>query len=416
MKELSAAIMAGGRGERLDVLACGRTKATLPFAGNTRLIDFVLDNCIQSNVQRIAILLQHEAASVSNYLSCRFSGAPEGRSGEIRLCRGIPGTSGEYLGTAHAVYMNLPYLLEEDPEAVLVLASDHVYSMDYRKMLDFHREQEAAVTVGLVEVPPAQASRFGIVDLDRQGRIRSFEEKPQQPRSSLASMSVYIFSPWVLAQQLARDAQDPSSVHDFGRSILPGLVERQRVCGYLFQGYWRDVGTIQAYWQAHMELLRGEGASRQGAGAPSQGLGERGSSLAYPGCLVEGMVENSVLFPGVRVAKGALVHNSVLLSGAVVEADCIVTNSVVDEGARIGAQCYIGFPQEKASSARASGAEGRGITVLGRDSFVPRGTAVGCGCIIEPHVAPGDLASAAVPPGTRVIARQREPQLVEAAS
>ncbi|MBI2919025.1 MAG: NTP transferase domain-containing protein [Chloroflexi bacterium] len=411
MEAVSAAIMAGGRGERLGVLGHGRAKPILPFAGNNRLIDFVLTNCIRSGVPNIAILVQHEAASIASYVNQGFRRA-RGWSGDVRLCRGAPGGPREYLGTAHAVYMNLPTLLERDPEAVLVLASDHVYSMDYREMVAYHRERRADVTVGVVQVPPADASRFGIVTTDRQGCVLRFVEKPGTPQGNLASMSVYVFSPSVLAEQLALDVWDPASEHDFGRSILPRMVQTHRVYAFPFQGYWRDVGTVQAYWQAHMDMLQGQLDLPEGLGRPVPWGAPSQRSLVFPGCVVEGRIENSVLFPGVLVAQGALVRDSVVLSDATIEAGSVVARTIVDEGALIGPSSYIGY----GLSAEHPSPEDEELTVIGRNAVVPQGAAIGQGCLVHPGVSPDDFVTLVVPRGGEVAARHLQELASQAAS
>ncbi len=410
MAAVSAAVMAGGRGERLGVLGQGRAKSVLPFAGDNRLIDFVLSNCIQSGVSNIAILVQHEAASIASYLNQGFRRV-HSWSGELRLCRGAPGGPREYLGTAHAVYMNLPTLLERDPEAVLVLASDHVYTMDYRQMIAYHRDHQADVTVGVVEVLASEASRFGMVTTNQEGRVLRFVEKPRTPLGNLASMSVYVFNPNILAERLAYDVWDPASDHDFGRSILPRMVQTHRVYAFPFQGYWRDVGTIHAYWQAHMDMLQGLLQLPKGSAGPVPFGTATQRSLVYPGCVVEGMVQSSVLFPGVRVDRDALVRDSVVLSGARIEAGSVVARAIVDEGACIGPSCYIGYGLSTESPTT-----GEEITVIGRQAVIPQGATIGQGSVVHPEVSPDDFASLVVRRGGEIAARHERELAAQAAS
>jgi glucose-1-phosphate adenylyltransferase len=251
LNNTAAVILAGGRGKRMDILCHVRPKPALPFAGRFRVIDFSLSNCIYSQISDIAVLADYRRSKMADYIHrWRLMNA---NSTNLRV---LEPKAGSYSGTADAVYQNLEYFNELKVETVLVLAGDHVYKLDYRKMLDFHQEVNADVTVGVVPVPIEQTHRFGTVTLDAGGRITDFIEKSPASRSNLASMGIYVFSGRVLAERLIEDAGDPTSRHDFGYSLLPDMVKRDRVFAYRFGGYWQDIGTIEDYYEANIELTR----------------------------------------------------------------------------------------------------------------------------------------------------------------
>jgi glucose-1-phosphate adenylyltransferase len=397
MERVLAMVLAGGRGTRMDILCHERPKPALPFAGGLRVIDFSLSNCVHSQIRRIAVLIDYQRSSMANYLrQWHLTNGPEDLSV-------LEPKAGSYLGTADAVYQNLNYLQRYNPEAVLVLAGDHVYKMDYRPMLAFHRQVNADVTIGVIPVPISQAHRFGIITTDSESRIIEFVEKPRNPQCNLASMGIYVFNPKVLAKRLSEDAAQPDSVHDFGHSIAPRMVKRDRVFAYRFNGYWQDIGTIDAYYEANIELTRElpsftlNGAwptlTYRDIGLPRARIFEHGNiqnSLISPGCVIKGHIENSVLSPGVWVEEQAVVRDSVLLTNTFVGYHSIVENCILDEGVNIGKFCYIGV------GAAPTVTRGE-ITVLGNDVAVPAYTAIRRNCRILPHVKSAEFTGSRIP-------------------
>lgn len=305
MTGVLAMILAGGRGGRMDILCQGRAKPSLPFAGSFRVIDFALTNCVRSGIKDIAVLTDYQRSGMGNYLNAWWLA-----NGDKRNLHILDPEIGSYKGTADAIHQNIGHLQKIGAHSTLVLAADHVYKMDYGKMLAFHQKVDADVTVGVVSVPIDQAHRFGIVKTSPEGRVIEFVEKPKTPKSNLVSMGIYIFSSRTLLDRLAEDAADSSSPHDFGHAIIPSMVSRDRVFAYKFNDYWRDIGTVEAYYQANMELIRQPLTfsmntqwsiltQNHGSLPPPKvcGQGTVTDSLVSPGCVIKGEVRNSILSP-----------------------------------------------------------------------------------------------------------------------
>ncbi len=411
MERTLAMILAGGRGKRMDILCQGRPKPALPFAGKFRVIDFSLSNCVHSGVHHVAVLTDYQRNSMADYLERWHHTNHPLESLDI-----LEPKDGSYAGTADAVYQNLDYIDRHNPDIVVVLAGDHIYKMDYRKMVDFHVRSKADVTVSVIPVPIEHASRFGILATDSDGRVTDFLEKPKVPRSNLASMGICIFSRKVLAERLAQDAARADSPHDFGHSIMPIVVKHDRVFAYRFEGYWQDVGTTEAYYEANISLTHEPPSLRLNGNWPifserHDTLPERShqgvirNSIISPGCVVKGRVENSILSPGVWIEEQAVVRNSVLMANCFVGYHSVVEHCILDEGVDVGKFCYLGF---RASSLSAN----RGITLVGRDVKIPPYTAVGRNCKIMPNVSPADFATRLVPSGTVFVPRASVPQEV----
>jgi glucose-1-phosphate adenylyltransferase len=381
-----AIILAGGRSTRMDILCHVRPKPVLPFAGIYRVIDFSLSNCIHSRIKHIAVLTDYQRSLMTDYLR-RWSLANTSRDG----IQSFEPRGSSYLGTADAIYQNLEYVLKSDADTVLVLAADHVYKMDYREMLYLHKKTKADATVGVAPVSIEDACRFGIVTTDNESRIVDFIEKPRMPQSNLASMGIYAFNKKVLVEHLIEDAAKNESSHDFGHSIVPTMVRQGNVFAYRFNGYWRDIGTIEAFYGANMELIRQQPplsfngtwpiftteGNHQSPQRVQQGMIK--NSLIGFGCVIKGCVENSILSPGVRVDERAVVRNSVLMANTSVGYHSVVDRSIVDEEVSIGRFSYIGFESS-------AGRINKGITVLGKGVSVPSHTAVIRSCRIQPHV------------------------------
>ncbi|OGO19525.1 MAG: hypothetical protein A2144_07850 [Chloroflexi bacterium RBG_16_50_9] len=397
MEKLAAMILAGGRGKRMGFLSQERPKPALPFAGRFRIIDFTLSNCIHSHIDNIALLLDYQRSHMANYLD-RWNVANVPFSNFHIL---EPG-AGSYKGTADAIYQNLAHLQKYGPDRILILAGDHVYKMDYRRMLAFHEQMNADVTVGVVQVPIEQAHRFGTVIIDAAGRIQDFVEKARVPTSNLASMGIYVFNEDILVKRLTDDAANPDSLHDFGYAILPAMVKKyeDRVYAFKFEGYWQDIGTIEAYYAANMELTHEKPSFSLNGSWPVftedqtklNGLSQQGiiqNSIVSPGCVVKGRVENSILSPGVRIEEEAVVVNSVLMENVCIGYHSVVDHCVLDEEVNVGKFCYVGFRTTPTSGEY-------GITVLGKGATVPNYVAIGRNCKIMPYVQPTDFVSPVV--------------------
>ena len=349
-KEIVAMILAGGRGTRLKDLTAKVAKPAVYFGGKYRIIDFPLSNCANSGIDVVGVLTQYESVLLGTYVG---SGTKWGLDGNNSLAAILPARErGEvgatwYAGTADAIYQNISFLDQYDPEYVLILSGDHIYKMDYEEMLNVHKEKGADLTVAVLNVSLKEASRFGIMNTDDKGYIYEFEEKPEKPKSTLASMGIYIFSYKELRKYLIADAADENSKHDFGMNIIPAmLADKKKLYAWTFDGYWKDVGTVESLWQANMDLLDDKDLdlynikkdwkiySEDTLGKP-QLIGKDASvknSLVTQGCVVNGEVEGSVLFNNVNVGEGAKVIDSVLMPGVLIEEGAVVKKAIIDEG------------------------------------------------------------------------------------
>lgn len=354
-KEIVAMILAGGRGTRLKELTAKVAKPAVYFGGKYRIIDFPLSNCANSGIDVVGVLTQYESVLLGTYVG---SGTKWGLDGNNSLAAILPARErGEvgatwYAGTADAIYQNISFLDQYNPEYVLILSGDHIYKMDYEEMLNVHKEKGADLTVAVLNVSLKEASRFGIMNTDDKGYIYEFEEKPEKPKSTLASMGIYIFSYKELRKYLIADVADENSKHDFGMNIIPAmLADKKKLYAWTFDGYWKDVGTVESLWQANMDLLDDKELdlynikkdwkiySEDTLGKP-QLIGKDASvknSLVTQGCVVNGEVEGSVLFNNVNVGEGAKVIDSVLMPGVLIEEGAVVKKAIIDEGVVIKA-------------------------------------------------------------------------------
>ncbi|WP_313992641.1 glucose-1-phosphate adenylyltransferase [uncultured Selenomonas sp.] len=377
--ECLAMILAGGQGSRLGALTKRVAKPAVPFGGKYRIIDFPLSNCVNSGIEKVGVLTQYRPLELNQYLGSGSAWDLDKRDGGLFVLPPYAREKGAewYRGTADAIYQNLNFIDMADPDYVLILSGDHIYTMDYAWMLEHHKKTKAQATIGVFEVPWEEAPRFGIMNTDESGRITAFEEKPAKPKSNLASMGIYIFSRSYLTDYLTADAKSETSSHDFGKDIIPKmLADGGRLYSYAFSGYWKDVGTIESLWQANMDLLQDEPPFELSGkwriysfnpSMPPQFVGKEASiqrSMISEGTMILGTVEHSVIFPGVRVGKGAVVRNSVLLpsavvkDGAVVDYAILAQHSVVEEEAQvIGAQTQIIVVPEGETAAAAAAAQ-----------------------------------------------------------
>lgn len=362
MKECIAMLLAGGQGSRLYALTKKLAKPAVPFGGKYRIIDFPLSNCVNSGIDTVGILTQYQPLLLNEYIG---NGQPwdlDRLYGGVHVLPPYQTATGSdwYKGTANAIYQNINFIERYDPEYVLILSGDHIYKMDYGKMLEFHKDSNADCTIAVLEVPWEEASRFGIMTADENNVITKFEEKPKEPKSNLASMGIYIFTWEKLRKYLTEDEADKTSSNDFGKNIIPNmLADQQRMVAYPFEGYWKDVGTIDSLWDANMDMLSVHSGFNLYdtewpiyARTPTRPPHFTGPdavvshSLVTGGCEVDGTVENSVLFHSVKVEKGASVRYSILMPGAVVREGAAVEYAIVAENAVIGAEAKVGAPPE----------------------------------------------------------------------
>ena len=364
-KEIVAMILAGGRGTRLKELTAKVAKPAVYFGGKYRIIDFPLSNCANSGIDVVGVLTQYESVLLGTYVG---AGSKWGLDGNNSLAAILPARErGEvgatwYAGTADAIYQNISFLDQYDPEYVLILSGDHIYKMDYEEMLNVHKEKGADLTVAVLNVSLKEASRFGIMNTDDKGYIYEFEEKPEKPKSTLASMGIYIFSYKELRKYLIADAADENSKHDFGMNIIPAmLADKKKLYAWTFDGYWKDVGTVESLWQANMDLLDDKELdlynikkdwkiySEDTLGKP-QLIGAKASvknSLVTQGCVVNGEVEGSVLFSNVNIGEGAKVIDSVLMPGVLIEEGAVVKKAIIDEGVVVKAGTVVNEEAEE---------------------------------------------------------------------
>lgn len=396
MPRIAAMILAGGRVDELGVLTHLRPKSTVPFGGLYRFIDFPLSNLMNSGIEKVGILSQYRSSSLVEHIGNGASWDMVGRDRGITILPPFQGMheSDWYKGTADAVYQNLDFISSHRPEMVLILSGDHVYHMDYRPMVDFHREMEADVTAAFVKVPLAGASRFGLAVMadehEAGGRITEYSEKPAQPISNWASMTAYLFNFETLVSLLKKNSREDS--HEFGRDILAGLQHTHRFYGYKFNGFWAYCRTIDEYWQGNMNLLGNNpkldlSSWQLRTNLAHEEIRDRGPAIinpegnnitedvvAYNGVRIEGSVKRSILFPGVYVAPGAEVEDSILFFDTQVGTGARLQRTITDIGVTIGRDCVIGEKD-------------REITVIGMHAEIPRDTTIMAGCSVDPDMS-----------------------------
>ena len=387
-KECIAMLLAGGQGSRLYVLTSNVAKPAVPFGGKYRIIDFPLSNCTNSGIDTVGVLTQYKPLELNSYIG---SGQPwdlDRLDGGLYTLPPYQKSSGSdwYTGTANAIYQNINFIERYNPEHVLILSGDHIYKMDYTKMLEHHEKMEADCTIAVIEVPMEEASRFGIMNTKPDTQIFEFEEKPKKPKSNLASMGVYIFRWDKLRQYLVDDEANPNSSNDFGKNIIPAmLANHEKMYAYAFDGYWKDVGTIDSLWEANMDLLAPSDPlalydpawkiySRNPC-QPPHFVAETAhveNSLITEGCRVAGEIDFSVLFAGVTVEEGAVVKDSIIMPGSVVKSGALVQYAIIAENTVIGENAKVGERPELVEDKEQWGVAvvGNGVTV-GKNAVVP---------------------------------------------
>ena len=391
-KECIAMLLAGGQGSRLYVLTGDMAKPAVPFGGKYRIIDFPLSNCTNSGIDTVGVLTQYRPLELNSYIG---SGQPwdlDGSTGGVHILPPYQGAKGGtwYKGTANAIYQNLGFIDMHDPEYVVILSGDHIYKMDYSDMLARHKAANAACTISVMEVPWAEAPRFGIMSVDGDDMITEFAEKPKEPKSNLASMGIYVFSWKALRQYLIDDENTEGSENDFGKNIIPSMLGNQeRMAAYRFAGYWKDVGTLESLWDANMDMLAPESGLdlrdrswpiyARSVSAPPAFLGENSAvahSAVNRGSVLEGVVENSVLSQNVTVGEGAAVRYSVLFPNVEVAPGAVVEYAILGEGCKIGPGCRVGGTPENTP-------EGWGLTVLAPGCQLPEGKDAKAGIMLN---------------------------------
>lgn len=394
-------LLAGGVGSRLNILVQSRAKPAVPFGGIYRIIDFSLSNVTNSGLKKVGVLTQYKPLSLMDHLG---SGTPWDLSGRSRGVKILPPRTGNkesdwYKGTADAVRRNIDFIRSNPADEVLILSGDHIYHMDFDVMLEYHRSKKADVTVAMMVVPKSEIHHFGAGITDSNNRIIEWEEKPEVPRTNLASMGIYVFDRQYLLDTLARDKTEI----DFGMHLLPYAIENNNVFAYPFYGYWRDVGTIQAYWEANMDILKSDSGlspqkweiitnvesdgrttdrppARFGAKAQMQ------NSLISAGCTIHGTVVNSILSPGVVVESGATVRDSILFQDCVVKKDAVIDLAILDKYVEVGEAAVVGDGDgHKIINRQYPKHLYTGITVVGRRAKIPANVTVGRNCVINSH-------------------------------
>lgn len=359
-----AMILAGGRGTRLEALTKKIAKPAVYYGGKYRIIDFPLSNCANSNINVVGVLTQYESVLLNSYAAAGSRWGLDARDSGVYVLppREKDGAAFDvYRGTADAISQNIDFIDSHSPDYVLILSGDHIYKMDYSKMLSYHRQSDADATIAVLPVPMKEASRFGIMNTDEDGRIVEFEEKPEHPKSNLASMGIYIFDWKQLRKMLVADMDDPESNHDFGKDIIPKMLsEDKRLFAYQFKGYWKDVGTIDSLWEANMDLLSKNNELdlndstwkiyTEDVATVPQYIGKDAkveNSYINQGCMVNGNVKNSVLFTSVKVAKDACVEDAVLMPNVVVGEGAVIHRAIVAQGVKIDPGAVVGDPNSE---------------------------------------------------------------------
>jgi len=416
MKRVLAVILAGGASERLSILAAERAKPAVPFGGKYRIIDFTLSNCANSGIYNVAVLTQFNPRSLAQHIGVGRPWDMDREQGGVVLLQPFLSRSQRtwYKGTADAVYQNLYYIVDQRVDEVLVLSADHIYSMRYDQMLTSHRNRHADVTVAVCEVPQEETSRFGIITLDHNERIVNFEEKPKAAKSRMASMGIYVFNKKVLIDALEEMAAADAG-YDFGHDILPGLINKYQVYGSRFRGYWRDVGTVDAYWQANMDLIvdlpdlnlyNPENEIRtvpQGYPPVKLGPGAQISrALICNGAIINGTVIESIISPRVFIEEDAVVKNSIVFNDATIGRGSIIEKSIIDKQVWVSRGCHIGLGHDYTPNTEEPDHLNTGITVVGKGARIPAEVMIGRNCKIEPWVEAADFSSKTIPSGETV--------------
>ena len=415
-------LLAGGRGTRLNILGAHRAKPAVPFGGLYRIVDFALSNCMHARMRTVGVLTQYRPVSLLSHLGDGSHWDMNGKAGRLKNLPPFQASADFdwYHGTADAVHQNLNFIKRYRPRRILILSGDHIYRMDYRRMVDYHESRGAALTLAAMPVPPEETHRFGIIVDDADRNVVEFQEKPKVAHGNLASMGVYIFETEVLLRELEASAGRGGT--DFGRDVIPAMLGREKMCVYPFEGYWRDVGTIDSLFLANQDLLSANSGIDLLAWRARTNLEYEGvrsmppagilpgarvvESLVSPGCVVEGEVVRSILSPGVRIARGARVMDSIVMHRATVGIGATVTRAIVDKHSVIGAGAILAGVAGGAPNVETPEHLAAGLVVVGRNAAIPEGLTIGTNSIIYPNVRIDDF-SANVPPGATIHGRSQ---------
>ncbi|MDT8719500.1 glucose-1-phosphate adenylyltransferase [Clostridium sp. 19966] len=377
-KEMIAMILAGGQGSRLKLLTKKLAKPAVPFGGKYRIIDFTLSNCTNSGIDTVGVLTQYQPFILNSHIGIGSPWDLDRRNGGVSLLPPYMEENGGkwYKGTANAIYQNIEYVDSYDPEYVLILSGDHIYKMNYSKLLEYHKEKKADATISVIEVPIEEASRFGIMNTNEENVVYEFEEKPEKPKSNKASMGIYIFNWKLLKKYLHEDENDKNSSNDFGKNIIPNMLDDgKKLIAYPFKGYWKDVGTIESLWEANMDLIKDDNELdihdnnwkiySANPIRPAQYIGTDAkveTALVVEGCFVLGEVKNSVLFHGVYVGKNSRIIDSVVMPNSKIGDNVVIEKAIIGSNCIIRKDCKIGSPSK--------------ITLIGQGHELKKGTIV----------------------------------------
>jgi len=417
-KEIVALLLAGGQGSRLGVLTQNLAKPAVLFGGKYRIIDFTLSNCINSGIDTVGVLTQYQPLKLNSHIGIGKPWDLDRINGGVTILAPYMKTEkGEwYSGTADAVYQNIHYVDEMAAKYVIILSGDHIYKMDYSKMLDFHKQNKADATISVIDVPLNEASRYGIMNTDEDGRIYEFEEKPENPKSTLASMGIYIFNWDLLKDYLINDHQKSATHHDFGKDIIPAmLADNKKMYAYKFSGYWRDVGTIQAFYESNMNLTElipdfnlfdpNWKIYSPNPIYPAHYIGDTGhveKSIIAEGCMIYGTVRRSVIFPGVTINAGTVIEDSIIMSDTLIGTNTEIYCTIIGETSVIGnnVKCGIGEFAENTYNPKVYNSN---INVIGSNTVIPNNTVLGKNVVIDNYITPHDFETNFIPSGGYVI-------------
>ncbi len=415
-KEMIAMLLAGGQGSRLGVLTANVAKPAVSFGGKYRIIDFPLSNCINSGVDTVGVLTQYQPLRLNTHIGIGLPWDLDKNIGGVSILPPYEKSSNSewYTGTANAIYQNLEYMEYYNPEYVLILGGDHIYKMDYEVMLNYHKEHNADITLACISVPMEEASRFGVVITDENNQIQEFEEKPENPRSNLASMGIYIFSWKVLKEALVTLRNQPAC--DFGKHIIPYCHEKgDRVFAYEYNGYWKDVGTLGSYWESNMELIdlipifnlyeEFWKIYTKNDTMPPQYIGAEANvdkAILGDSCEIYGEIRNSVIGSGVIIGEGAVVKNSIIMNGTVIGKGTVIDKAIIAENVNIGAGCSIGVGEEVPNRLRPD-IYGFGLATIGEDSVIPDNVTIGKNTAISGITELSDYINGHLPSGENIM-------------
>lgn len=413
-KDVIAMVLAGGEGRRLDILSEKRAKPAVPFGGKYRIIDFCLSNCVHSGIDCIGVLTQYNPRSLNDHIHTGKAWDLDRVKGGIFLLQPYISDvlTNWYRGTADAIYQNLNFIHEINPKLVLILSGDHVYKMDYREIIEFHVSCNANLTIAAIEIPWEEAHRFGIVVVDKEGRVMDFEEKPSYPKSNLASMGIYVFDRNVLEEEVKLETQKTTTSFDFGRDIIPRMIATRRVFAFRFQGYWKDVGTLDAYWEANMELLKLNPPIdlhdprwpiyTPVEDRPPVKLGREAvveNSILGSGTIINGRIVNSILFNGVYVSEGVEIRDSIVMDDTVIEYGTCLDRVIVDKLVVIGKEAFIGYGEDLTPNQKFPQMLQSGLTVVGKNTRIPPQTVIGRNCRIGSDLGGDSFPGSFIPSG-----------------